>query len=247
MPELEFKFFTNFFFSKFFGSRLLGLIHLCILLFLIFRYRSILINSDKFLTLFTVIFLTYFLPVIFSLIFKNILIDRYIIFVIIPVLLLTTNFIYLIEKRFLKNFLIWLFFLLTIANFTTENNFKQLYKDTNKSKPDFSSALSKINDSSVKNIIIKKSETNISNKVEFYNKVDGSLNLYINKYIEFHNYNLLVFDQSQLNKYKNEQIWILCYIDLDLTNCKIPINKDQFIVNKNLNFNKLNLKLISYK
>ena len=247
VPELELKFFTNFFFSKFFGSRLLGLIHLCILLFLIFRYRSILINSDKFLILSTVIFLTYFLPILFSLIFKNILIDRYIIFVIIPVLLLTTNFIYLIRRKILKNFLIWLLVLLTIANFATENSFKQLYKDTDKSKPDFSSVLSKINDSSVKNIIIKKSETSILNKVKFYHKVDESLNLYINKYIEFHNYNLVVFDQSQLNKYKNEQIWILCYIDLDLTNCKIPINEDQFIVNKNLNFNKLNLKLISYK
>ena len=53
--------------------------------------------------------------------------------------------------------------------------------------------------------------------------------------------------KKYLNKYKNEQIWILCYIDLDLTNCKIPINEDQFIVNENLNFSKINLKRISYK
>ena len=161
--------------------------------------------------------------------------------------MITANFIYLIKKKILKNFLISLFFLFTIANFTTEDHFKKLYKKTNKSKPDFSSALSKINNSTVKNLIIKKSETNISNKVEFYNIIDSSINLYIDKYIKYNNYNLVVFDQSDLNKYKNEQIWILCYIDLDLTNCKIPINEDQFIVNENLNFSKINLKRISYK
>ena len=247
VPELELKFFTNFFFSKFFGSRLLGLIHLCILFFLIFRYRLILINSNKFFILFIIIFFTYLLPILFALVFKNILVDRYIIFVIIPILLITTNFIYLIKENFLKRFLILLFFLLTIVNFITEDNFKKLYKDTNKFKPDFSSALSKINESNIKILIIKKSETNNSNKKEFYNIIDSSINLYINKYIEYHNYNLLVFDQSNLNKYKNEQIWILCYIDLDLTNCKIPINEDQFIVSEDLNFSKLNLKRISYK
>ena len=154
---------------------------------------------------------------------------------------------YLIKQNFLKNFLISLFFLLTVANFTTEDNFKKLYKNTNKSKPNFSSALSKINNSRVKNLVIKKSETNISNKVEFYNTIDNSINLYIDKYIEYNNYNLVLFDQSILNNYRNEQIWILCYIDLDLTNCKIPINEDQFVVNENLDFSKINLKLISYK
>ena len=247
VPELELKFFTNFFFSKFFGSRLLGLFHLIVLFFLIFRYRLIIINSNKLFLLLTIILLTYVLPILFSLIFKNILIDRYIIFVIIPVLLITSNLMYLIKQNFLKNFLISLFFLLTVANFTTEDNFKKLYKNTNKSKPNFSSALSKINNSRVKNLVIKKSETNISNKVEFYNTIDNSINLYIDKYIEYNNYNLVVFDQSNLNNYRNEQIWILCYIDLDLTNCKIPINEDQFVVNENLDFSKINLKLISYK
>ena len=222
------------------------MIHLCILFFLIFRYRLDLINSNKFFILFIVIFFTYLLPILFALMFKNILVDRYIIFVIIPILLITTNFIYLIKENFLKNFLILLFFL-TIANFATEDNFKKLYKDTNKFKPDFSSALSKINESNIKNIIIKKSETNNSNKEEFYNTIDSSINLYVNKYIEYHNYNLIVFDQSRLNNYKNEQIWILCYIDLDLTNCKIPMSEDEFIVSENLNFSKLNLKRINYK
>jgi len=247
IPNLELKFFTNFFFSKFFGSRLLGLIHLCVLIYLIFRYRLILINSKKFFFLFVIIFLTYFLPIVFSLIFKNILIDRYIIFVIIPVLLLTTNLIYLIKQKFLKNFLLWLFFLLTVLNFSTENNFKQLYENVNKSKPDFKTVLLKISNSDIKNLIIKKSETKNSDKVNFYTIVDNSIKSYVEKYIEYNNYNLIVLDQSSLENYKNEQIWILCYIDLDLTNCKIPINEDQFIVNENLNFSKLNLKRISYK
>jgi hypothetical protein len=32
-----------------------------------------------------------------------------------------------------------------------------------------------------------------------------------------------------------------------LTNCKIPMSEDEFIVSENLNFSKLNLKRINYK
>ena len=246
IPSLELKFFTNFFFSKFFGSRLLGIIHLSVLIFLIIKFKSKLIDSDKFFVLFIILLFTYLIPILFSLIFKNILIDRYIIFVIIPVLLITTSFIYFLKNKFWRNFLISLFYVLTIINFSTENNFKQLYKKTNKTKPDFRSALSKINSSNIKNLIIKKSETNKFDKTEFYNLIDNSISLYIEKYIENNNYNLRILDQSSLKNFKNEQIWILCYTDLDLTNCKIPINEDKFIINENLNFNKLNLKKISY-
>jgi len=247
IPSLELKFFTNFFFSKFFGSRLLGIIHLGVLIFLVIRFGSKLINSNKFFVLFIILLFTYLIPILFSLIFKNILIDRYIIFVIIPVLLITTSFIYFLKNKFWKNFLISLFCVLTIINFSTENNFKQLYKKTNKTKPDFRSALSKINSSNIKNLIIKKSETNKLDKIEFYNLIDDSIRSYIKMYIQNNNYNLIVLDQSSLKNFKNEQIWILCYTDLDLTNCKIPINEDKFIINENLNFSKLNLKKISYK
>lgn len=242
IPDLEPKFFTNFFFSKFFGSRSLGIFHLATLIFLIFKFKKKLINSNKFLLLSAVIFFTYLIPILFSFIFKNVLLDRYIIFVIIPVLLIITSFIYFLENKFLRNSLISLFFLLTIINFSTENNFKHFYKNINKTKPDFNSALSKINDSKVKNLLIKKTETNIYDKIEFYNLIDNAINTYIKMYIENNNYNLRIIDQLKLKNFKNEHIWILCYTDLDLTNCKIPINNNKFTVQESLNFSKLNLK-----
>ena len=61
-------------------------------------------------------------------------------------------------------------------------------------------------------------------------------------YIENNNYNLRIIDQLKLKNFKNEHIWILCYTDLDLTNCKIPINNNKFTVQESLNFSKLNLK-----
>jgi len=78
IPQVDIKFFTNLFFSKFFGSRILGLLHLVVLIFFIFKFRKNLISSNKFQMLVLVIIFSYSLPLIFSLIFKPLLIERYI-------------------------------------------------------------------------------------------------------------------------------------------------------------------------
>ena len=69
IPQIETKFFTNFFFSKFFGSRILGILHLATLIFFISRFRENLISSKKFQVLVLIIFFSYLLPLIFSIIF----------------------------------------------------------------------------------------------------------------------------------------------------------------------------------
>ena len=47
IEDIDWKFFTNFFFSKFFGSRLIGGIYLLILIYLIVKYmKNILFESN---------------------------------------------------------------------------------------------------------------------------------------------------------------------------------------------------------
>jgi hypothetical protein len=66
-------------------------------------------------------------PITYSLIFKPILLDKYIIFVLIPVLILTSNLIYLIEGNLLRKIVIFITIFLTIANLFTETTLKQFF------------------------------------------------------------------------------------------------------------------------
>ena len=92
LPKLELKFFTNFYFSKFFGSRLLGLFHLILLIYLIVKSRIWLLKKyDQRLIFILIIIFSYLVPISYSLIIKPILLDKYIIFVLIPVLILTST------------------------------------------------------------------------------------------------------------------------------------------------------------
>ena len=68
LPKIELKFFTNFYFSKFFGSRLLGLFHLILLIYLIIKSKILLLKEyDQRLILILIILFSYLVPVTFSL------------------------------------------------------------------------------------------------------------------------------------------------------------------------------------
>ena len=84
----DFGFYTNFFFSTFFGSRLMGAVFLVTLLTLLIKEKY-LFKELNIITVFLItIILAYFLPILFGYIYKPVLISRYIIFIIIPILLL---------------------------------------------------------------------------------------------------------------------------------------------------------------
>ena len=100
-PDL--KFYTNFYFSKFFGSRALGIFHLFSLLILsVIYFRNILKKNEIYNLLFSVIFLSYFLPLLYGYIFKPILFPRYIIFVLIPITILLAILTYEIKTKILR-------------------------------------------------------------------------------------------------------------------------------------------------
>ena len=78
IENVNLSFFTNFYFSKFFGSRIIGLVYLIILIYLIFNQIKVIKKLDINFFFLNLIFFSYFLPLSYSFIFNPILVDRYI-------------------------------------------------------------------------------------------------------------------------------------------------------------------------
>ena len=119
------KFYYNYYFSRFFGSQIMGLIYLSTLIFLIIRFRKkILFTSNNYLPLIFVLFFSYIIPLLYGLIRHPILHDRYIIFVLIPIIILISSLIFEIENRKLKILLFVFILLPTIINNYIEIKFR---------------------------------------------------------------------------------------------------------------------------
>ena len=124
ISQPNFKFFTNFYFSNFFGSRLMGLIFLLLLIFLLFKNRKLFENLDKITIFFIIIILSYLLPISFGYIYKPILVSRYIIYVIAPIIILISYLIFELKNKIIKNTLICILCLSTVGNLFTEQTVK---------------------------------------------------------------------------------------------------------------------------
>ena len=70
IENVNLSFFTNFYFSKFFGSRIIGLVYLIILIYLIFNQIKVIKKLDINFFFLNLIFFSYFLPLSYS--FNNI-------------------------------------------------------------------------------------------------------------------------------------------------------------------------------
>ena len=109
------KFYTNFYFSKFFGSRLVGLIHLIILLYLIVTFiKKFIKNSDGIAIFLLIIILSYFLPLTYGYLFKPILFPKYIIFILAPIIILMSYLIFEIDNKKIKKIFIAILVIFTL-------------------------------------------------------------------------------------------------------------------------------------
>jgi hypothetical protein len=247
-PKIELKFFTNFFFSKFFGSRLLGLFHLILLIYLIIKSKILLlIKYDQRLILILIIIFCYLVPITYSLIIKPILLDKYIIFILVPVLVLTSNLMNLIESNLLKKILISFTILLTIGNLFTETAIKQFFSDRKIHKPDLSSAFLEINKSDYKNYSFNLEKGNwtgertLNNILKNYSeKYTNKINIKLN-YIDYENNGKIFKTQNNSNF-----LWLICLYDINGTACLIPKKFNNAKITKDLSYNSINLKLLKF-
>lgn len=241
MVQPSLKFFTNFYFSTFFGSRLLGIIHLFILIFLIINFRKKIINKfDIVLFLTILLILSYAVPLIFGFIFKPIIHSRYIIYVLIPIITLISFFIFEINNKYIKNFLIIFIILITIGNQFTEWNVKQFFQIRPKFKTDYIGAIKEIETSNKKNIFINHNfETDV-----FPDAIRNYIESFYNKK------NKIVFLKKNQNIYEKniKYLWIICAQDLGeySPDCSKVNLKKKYNIIKNYSFISLNLKLIKF-
>ena len=234
IPALKSSFFTNYYFSSFFGSRILGLLHLLILVYLITsQFNKILKRFDVELFFIIFLFLTYIIPISYSLIFKPILIDRYIFFVLIPILYLISSLTLDFKNVYKKYTFIFLLVVPSFFNHFTENTFKQFYTSIYPSKPEVRKSLEHIiknNDLNYSFVLVKDNPININ----FVYKN------YLKNYSEKINKNLTYFDYVSSSELP-DNLWIIYFTDITNQKFTKPIELSDYKIDSDKIFNHLEL------
>ncbi len=197
------------YFPRFFGSKIMGYLYLVTLLFLIFYHRKkIFFKKNKYLLLFIIFLFSYLVPLLYALIKAPVLHDRYILFVLIPIILLISCLSAEIESKKIKTSIIFVILTSTLVNHYLEI-FNREYK-----KPEFNNIIKEISKSSHKDIV-------------FYDKTMTSNFVY--NY--FKNLNPQIQEDFNIYQFKNElpnklsSFWLLCYTPRVDFNCNISSTK----------------------
>jgi len=230
----NFKFLTNMFFSKFFGSRSIGILFLLLFLFAIIKlYKKILELREIFFLLIFFI-LSYIVPIIYGFLFHPIIQAKYIIFVIISFVLIISDFINNLKNP-IKNFLIIFITIITLGNLITEQTIKQFFSERRVYKPEINKSLKLIDNSNYKNYLVK---------VDPYDNLREPWTNALNNYLEH---------LSQKNKYNSKVLkdsnkiidysWVICVHDLNYFGC----NDEKYNELEKVSLNRLTLILVSQK
>jgi len=203
IQQVNLDFFINFFFSRFFGSKIMGLIYLMSFFYLLYINKKIIFKfNSKYFLLILIVFFSYFLPLIYSIFQKPILTDRYIIFVLAPIFILISIFILNIKQIKIKYALLFI-----ILSSSLTNNYIEIF-EREKSKPEFRKSLKYISDSNVKNVMLM-ANNDITEKIT----INYSKNILATK---IKNINFI----SSKSNYSNlEKIWLICYKPINNFNC----------------------------
>ena len=234
IPEFKSSFFTNYYFSSFFGSRILGLLHLIILIYLItIQFNKVIKKFDIELFLIIFLLLTYMIPITYSFIFKPILIDRYIFFVLIPILYLVSGLSCDLKNIYKKYTLIFLLIASNFLNHFSENTFKQFYTNIYPSKPEVGKSLKYI----VKNNNLNYSFVSIENNPH---KINFIYENYLKKYSKKVDKNLMYFDYTN-NSELPDNLWLIYITDITDEKFIKPIEFKDYMIKSNKIFNHLEL------
>ena len=224
--NINLKFFTNLiFFPRFFGSKIMGFIYLSSLMLLAFKCRKLIfLKKSNYQFLFILLISSYFLPIVYGFIRIPILVDRYIIFVVTPIILLISHFVFK-QKKNIKWSLIFIICLSTFAN-----NYIEIFMRKN-SKPEFNKSLEYISKSKNKNIALIS-----SNKDS-----DVWMTNYLKK-ISYSKYKSLIYiENNQLDNVQN--IWAVCYLPLSYFKCNTGKEFENFKLVNIKKFHLVNIML----
>ena len=235
------KFYTNFYFSKFFGSRLVGLIHLIVLLYLIITFfRKFIKNSDGIIIFLLIIILSYFLPLTYGYLFKPVIFPRYIIFILAPIIILLSYLIFEIDNKKLKKILITVLVIFTLGNQFTETNIKQFFNERAFHKPQFTLTFKEIQKSEVKYFTF---DLNFTPNVKNY--VFAALKNYSFKLIKKNNLNINFISNENFINSNINKIWLICLPNIMISKCNKPGKNFSGNILKEISFVGINLRLIN--
>ena len=200
------------YFPRFFGSKIMGYIYLILLFFLLYVNKKIIFNEKKnYLFLLILFFFSYLIPFAYGIVNTPVLHDRYIIFILIPIIILISCLLGELSNNRLK-----LFLTLFVLTFTLTNHFIEIFKRPI-TKPQFEVSLENIKKSGVSNIVLY-SQTDPS-----YLVGDKLITNYVENIKPRQNKNLNFYDYNDLSK-ELKIFWLICYKpNLDYE-CKISEN-----------------------
>ena len=233
MVQPDLKFYTNFYFSKFFGSRIVGLFFLILLCGLLVKRLKLVLNNNYLFFLTILLICSYAIPLIYGYVSRPVIMPRYIIFVLIPIILLISHLTFDLNKKF-RNIIFVLVAIVSIGNLFTEETFRQFYKDRIYYKPEINKAINVVNKSDTKIIV---STVNPREK-ELIDPWKKAINNYLNNLIQKNNFEILIKDNSKLKG----NFWILCVHDLNQNKCEPPLNSIKI---SEYSLNRLELILIN--
>ena len=227
IPQIEIDFFINFFFSRFFGSNIMGLIYLLVLLFLIFLNKKTIFKfSDKNFLLILLLFFSYFLPISYSFLVEPILTDRYIIYVLIPIFILIVNLTLSLKNKKTKYLILFL-----ILSSSLVNNYIEIF-ERKISKPEFNKTFQYIANSNIKNVLIK-SPISVEKIIINYSKNTKTAKG-----------NNITFYKSNDKLVELNQIWMTCYEPINSFDCSHKSNlKSSWIKVDNVKYHLINSTL----
>ena len=239
MWQVKPSFYTNFYFSKFFGSRLLGIIYLATLLYCLFRFRKKIIKEFDIYAFFIIlIFISYLVPLCFGYLFNPILIDRYIFFILIPIICVISYFIFYIEPIIVRYFIISLICLLTFFNnLFFESSFKQFYTDIYPGKHEIKKTLKYISNQSYKDFTFKRDDRYSINTNIIYEN-------YLINYLKKINSNSKYFSFKKKSELPSK-FWLIYITDTTDEIFKVPKKFENYYLLESKKFNRVEVHLLS--
>ena len=191
-PNLNFYF--NFYFNQFFGSKLMGATFLIFFLYSSYNFIKSKKKNENITILFVIFFFSYFIPLIYGFIFKPVLQDKYIIYLV-PVIIFIISYSITHHFKFrTQNILVIFLVLLSLSNQILKN----IKADVN--KPMFKSAIKKIIELNQSKLI---QATYADKKNNF---VNSQMQNYFKHLTLIRNNNL-----SIINKAPSSDFFLICY------------------------------------
>ena len=229
------KFYTNFYFSNFFGSRIMGGIFLILFILLVVKKFKVFTNLETSLILLFAIILGYSIPLIFGYLFKPILLPRYVSYLLVFIIILISVLINKISDKKYKYGVVLFLIFVTVGNHFTEQTFQQIYKKRIPSKPEYLKAIKFIQLSNFKNYTLK------IEKMKSDEATKDAVNNYISHLGKKNNIDLIF---QELDKKNKQNFWVICLMDINEKHCSLPVKIANFNILEEKYFNSINLKLV---